>query len=554
MVRTNNSCRILYKLKRRRVSISGDFTFFWKKTIFKRYLNLIDNINPHIIITGQSGSGKSNAANVIIEEFSRYGYNFLVIDPKNDYTGIAAITNSNIINAKNTGINIFERGLASITEKSYELSNLFQRHLRLGHVQKNCLYRCIKYTYEISERKKIEPNFSSLLFTIQVFKKNAEEKGKRGEVSILENLSTRLSIFDYLKGCNLISISRILNERTIIRLDSLGTMEAQSIFMEEIIRQVYTHMISLNQNNKQRFYIIVDEAGKLGSNPVIGRIGAEGRKYGVGIIAISQDFKSLDKDLRCNSSLIFNFYTREPEELNYISSFLACGNDGERLIKIKSSFRKLRVGEALAMHYEYTDPIWVRFRVANTYKEPIDYLINEILARPMPISSIKEYLALKGLDRSEATLYLERAKAKNEVRCYSFYNKTEYDDEWYCLRTINSTEHDITLEIILRHLLKLGYYAKIHNRSNGPDIIAEKSNIKYAIEYETGLKSFQDSEKMICGRLGNFNVVIVICKGSDFDKYSKITNILCIEIGEFLRSNCEELENKIRLLRMSMKV
>ena len=173
MSSVSGTCRILYILKRKKVSINGDFNFVWKKVFFKKYLKLTGRINPHIAITGQSGSGKSNAANSIIKELSKNNYNFVIIDPKNDYGSIANETSAKIYNARYEGINIFEKGNVSITDKTAELSDLFQRHLKLGHVQRNYLYRCIKYTYEISERKNTEAFFLKTLIVNKRDEKDA---------------------------------------------------------------------------------------------------------------------------------------------------------------------------------------------------------------------------------------------------------------------------------------------------------------------------------------------------------------------------------------------
>ncbi len=543
MVRTNDICRILNSLEKKRVAMNGEFSFVWKRPFFKRYLSLTERINPHIAIVGQSGSGKSNAACTILQELSTEGFNFIVLDPKNDYVGIAKQSSAKVINARHNGINIFERGNASISEKTSELSGIFQRYLRLGHVQTNVLYRCIRYTYEISERKMKEPSFSSLIFTVKVFRKNAEIKGNKGEATTLEYLLTRFSSLEYLDSKNTIKISEAVNSRSIFMLEELGTAEAQSIFMEGMLRQIYTYAVSSGRTNNSMLYIVVDEAGKLGDNPILGRLVSEGRKYGIGIISISQSVKSLDKDVRCNSSLFISFYVREPEELNYISSFISGGTDGDRLSKIKSALRNLRLGEAVAMDYYHKEPLIVRFVKSQQKRYPISYLIEENVREVVRKVKLVEKIESEGFIAKEIEDTIKNMIEKGKIISHKIEFECAYDDIWYSLPSANTPEHDISVKIIAMHLKSLGVYAEIYNKAYGPDVIAELNGKRYAIEYETGLKNFEDTKLMILNRVKTYANVIILCKKEILEKYNCINEASCMDIGSFLRYEKSESIN-----------
>ena len=80
---------------------------------------------------------------------------------------------------------------------------------------------------------------------------------------------------------------------------------------------------------------------------ILAKIAAEGRKYGFGIIALSQRAKEMDKGLRANSAMFISFYQREPEELNYIANYVAGGVEGSRFAEVKKAFQYallLRIG------------------------------------------------------------------------------------------------------------------------------------------------------------------------------------------------------------------
>ena len=534
MLRTNDGVIVLSYLKRKRVAINGDFSFFWKKPFFRRELPLIGRINPHIAITGQSGSGKSNATSIIIKELADMGYNFIILDPKNDYVGIAEYTNARIFNARYDGINVFERGNASVIEKVSELSNIFQKNLRLGHVQRNLLYRCLKYTYEICERKRKEPNFSGLIFTMNVFKKNAEIKGNKAEKTMLEYLINRFSSLEYLESKNIIKISEAIKSRSIFVLGELGTADAQSIFMEGILRQIYSYAISSSSNDKFRVYIVVDEAGKLGDNPILGRLVSEGRKFGVGIIAVSQSAKSLDKDIRCNSSLFISFYTREPEELSYVSNLISGGSDGERSSRIKGAFRSLKLGEAVALDCSNNEPVILKFGISKILKPPLRYTVEEMSRGMIKKDELINILVKRGFIRLEIEVMIERLYKEGILIEYTFNANSKYDGSWYSLKVKNTPEHDISIYILSLHLKNLGFYSKIYNKAYGPDIIAELDDIKYAMEYETGIKDIEETKKMILNRSKSYGRIIILCKKENLKLYKDIKNAKCISIEEFL--------------------
>ncbi len=521
-------------LKKRRITYNNEFSFVWKKPFFNNYLSISNRINPHIAIVGQSGSGKSNAANVIIQMLSEDNFNLIILDPKSDYVGLANSINAKVINAKHNGINIFERGMASINEKTSELSTILQKYLRLGHVQSNLLYRCIKYTYEICERKTKEPSFSSLIFTLKVFKKNAELKNNKTEANMLEYLLTRFTSLEYLDTKNTIKISEAVNSRTIILLKGLGTVDAQSIFMEGILKQIYTYAIMHGESSIMKLYIVVDEAGKLGDNPILGRLVSEGRKYGIGIISISQTAKTLDRDVRCNSSLFISFYTREPEELNYVSSFISGGNEGERSSRIKTALRSLSVGEAVAVDYYHKEPLILKFGRVKNQTPPMAYILDELTRAVIREKELRNELRVNGFIDHEIDMGIKTLKNNKNIQQYTIKYGCAYDDTWYLGNVLNTPEHDISVGIIALQLKRFGFYVKIHNTSYGPDIIAEKDGIKYAIEYETGLKNLNETKNMITERIKNYDRVIVLCKKTDLINYNSITGVLCMSMEDFL--------------------
>ena len=60
-------------------------------------------LNPHIVVMGESGSGKSNACKVILSNLASKGINFLVFDAHNEYLGLAESLGADVFDASARG-------------------------------------------------------------------------------------------------------------------------------------------------------------------------------------------------------------------------------------------------------------------------------------------------------------------------------------------------------------------------------------------------------------------------------------------------------------------
>jgi len=53
----------------------------------------------------------------------------------------------------------------------------------------------------------------------------------------------------------------------------------------------------------------------------------------------------------------------------------------------------------------------------------------------------------------------------------------------------NSAEHDIMVNLVSRHLSRMGVRNIVYNKAYGPDVIAFAEGGPVAVEYETGKKN-----------------------------------------------------------------
>ncbi len=499
----------------------------WKKVFFRGFrLDPENEMNRHVLVVGESGGGKSNACKLILRQLSMEGANFIVFDPHNEYIGSAAELGAKVYDALYNKINIFELDNATVREKVGELAALFKRIFRLGEVQYTVLYNCIDYTYSIAMRKGKSASVSELLYTINVFMKNPKSSS---ELNTLLSLRNRFSVLSN-QNAREMSIGELLWKRSIIAMSSIHTNEAQAIYIEGILRKIYANMTA--RRGERPFYIIVDEAEKLEASNIIARLAAEGRKYGIGIIAIAQRAKSVTSSIRSNSSVMIAFCQREPEELNYLANAIAAGNELNRFVEVKKALRNLRRGTAIVAR-SGAEPVIVRFARFNDATN-MEELVLECARGVAKREEIVKVASERGVAGDAIGREIDEMVRDGKLVSYEVAEGA-YKGTWYAQRARNSTEHDIMVALIGKALAAAGIPNRIYNSSNGPDIVAYSKGEEVAVEYETGKKSVEDTLQMLKRRLEKFRKVVVVVNKGSIEAYKmglEGINVKLLDSGE----------------------
>ncbi len=230
--------KIVSRLKMTRMP-DGDHAWRWKNQLIKRKMPISGGMNPHAVIIGERGSGKRNACKALILSLLDEKCNFIVLDPHNEYVGMADMIKANVYNCANGGINIFETDGMSFVEKSTELTMMFTKHMRLGHYQSSVLYKCLRYMYEHNE-KASEPTKYSLIKVMDGFLAKADKR----EASAINTISQRLVMLHGNTISYCLKIEQILNSNNVLALSELHTSESQAVFIEGFLRKVYSTMLS----------------------------------------------------------------------------------------------------------------------------------------------------------------------------------------------------------------------------------------------------------------------------------------------------------------------
>jgi hypothetical protein len=467
-----------------------------------------------MVIVGESGGGKSNATKAMVRSLCSGGARVAILDPHNEYIGISSAISAEIYDASSNGINIFDLDGMSERERASEITGMLKRNFRLGEVQGYTLYRCIMYTYSVLSARGKSPNIHDLIFSVKVFKRNSKSTSEK---NVLEGIERRLSLLDTGAFHKSVGMKEVVSGNSVFLLSGLHTPESQSIYIEGFLRKVYSYMLTSKERGAGMLYLVIDEAEKLGDNPIIGKLAAEGRKYGVGIIAVSQRAKLIDKDLRGNASMFISFNVREPEELNYIANFVAGGNEMGRYIEVKKAIRNLGRGYGIVSCAQRRNPRVVRFwRVPDGKNLAFSM---RSLARS-GISEVGMHEELQEYDKEEVENMLKGMVVSGKLKS-CMIDCGRYSGMWYISESHNSPEHDIAVHIIGEYLLSLGIKNRVYNSSYGPDIVAFCEGGRIAVEYETGSKDIESTARMVESRKAQYSKTVVVVGDAHHEEYAK---------------------------------
>jgi hypothetical protein len=493
----------------------GNVRWRWRRSFFKSMgIDFTNGLNQHVMITGESGSGKSNTCKLMLKRLSECGANFLVLDPHSEYAENANEFGAKVYDASMHSVNPFDLDGLTERERTAEVTAMLRRIFHLGEVQAYTLYKCIAYTYKVCASRGRTPNMHDLAYTIRIFKKHAAA----AEENTLEALEKRLLVIAGENFTRNVSIDTVMRGRSIFALSHLRMPEAQVVYIESMLKKIYSMMLSGNKG-KGKFYIVIDEAEKLQGSAVVARLVAEGRKYGIGIVAISQRVKALDKEIRSNTSTVIAFAQKEPEEQNYVANLIAGGNEYNRFMEVRKALRNLGRGQALVQAYGIRNPVVVRCQKHEGTDRDSRYRIMDLARCAISKNELLNALRKEGFE-CETVMRDVKKLIDEHLLEYYMVQDDEYRGMWYISMPRNSAEHDIMVNLISRHLANNGVRNRIYNNAYGPDIIAFKDRNRYAVEYETGMKDAEETERMLESRIPKYQGVIVVNKDKVTNRYA----------------------------------
>ncbi len=332
--------------------------------------------NPFLLITGLSGSGKSNTLMLIASESTNFT-NVWVFDPHNSMSGLkfekilfSSGSQSNLgINPLTIYANNFIRkGLHDHKQASIDI--IKRATGNLGRRQLMILQEALYSLYDQAFDQPITTNDqfnNSVTFTklIELLKSWSIDKSKESKWPIIEScIGTISSIFSHplFSRDNWFDVKSSLEKNLFFDLSALANTE-RYVVMESLLRQVFAilsqeqqdkdidqtkteteqsiapnwvsclnHTPSFDFQKKLKLLIVIDEArllmmmgkesAKDDSDRIINVIVNEGRKYGIGLVLATQRFEHVSQDIRTNIACKLIHKTADLKEARAISAMI----------------------------------------------------------------------------------------------------------------------------------------------------------------------------------------------------------------------------------------
>ncbi len=484
----------------------------WKGCSQKLFLDPYASANPHIIISGASGYGKSTLLKSFLIDMGAYGMPALIFDGHDEHKELVASLGGAAYEAGISGINIFSN--PSI-ERLEELTALFSNVYSLGYLQENLLYRILKYAYRKAGNSL---DINSVLSEIAVFMKNSKSAT---ELQRLDHLMQRMESLKASLPYSYVPISS-LHGLVSFSMLSLKSSEAKLIYLNELASAICRNMYSMEKERGLKMYIVIDESRELleKAGRLLCTLMAESRKFGLGIILVCNDASVLPNEVTENAASIIAFRSSNPSSLNFISGRIAGGGMQE----IREELGRLGKHNAIVASptpfiAAMPTPEDIAARMRNLSENaPLNARTADTAspANNALLDEIKEY--------ARKPVRIEDVVKKFGRNALGIIYGSAFDTFWHNRLWVTihskseSAEHKFFVSEIGRLLSAHGikFYASRH----GPDIVAY-CNGKVAIEYETGRKNIEGTAAMLEQRRKSFSLIVIVVNGSHYHEYEK---------------------------------
>ncbi len=296
------------------------------------YWNPLDknSPNPHVLITGTSGAGKTQLMKTISAELSKYNIPLIIFDKTGEYKELLENNKGEIIDFdENIKINPLILENQRPVDIANEIVSIFDKIFNkgLGPKQENMLREIILESYmrrgigenTITSTPNNSPTFEDIK---QILYKKYIENPKDNEIN---GIIARLNIFfdsQIFSGERGINFSNLLKPGiTIIDLSKLlggfGSDELVRAVIIFISKKLWDYLYSLKPVNKPelRVILILDEGHyyTFDGSPIDQMI-REGRKYGLSVILASQNLKDFKENVINNTALKIALKVEDPSD------------------------------------------------------------------------------------------------------------------------------------------------------------------------------------------------------------------------------------------------
>lgn len=325
--------------------------------------------NFGLLVSGDSGQGKTQAIKAIIAEAARLGSPVLIFDFKNDYgdspdDAFATDNGFTVIELK-AGLPFnplrlppqAPSGAQAITH-IYEVAGILGTSLGLGEQQKSLLRQALERSFNdlrVPLRDWVDPNTTPAPSLSDVVASAEEIDARRSDALI-----NRLGL---LHGLRLLpgeaeahlTFTDMMQGRFVLSFKSLPTDDKlKGALAELILIQLQGHMLRGEQPRALRRLLVFDEAWRAAKSKRLIELAREGRAFGVGVVAGSQFADDLDSDLTGNLATKLHLFNGDAARRRKLVQALFGSSTGGSASALMGRLGKLKKFEGVFANQQYT--------------------------------------------------------------------------------------------------------------------------------------------------------------------------------------------------------
>lgn len=397
----------------------------------------IDNLTAHTFVTGSTGTGKSNVTYKMLQELSKRGVPWLVIEPaKGEYKTIFGGRNNVSVYGTNNNItpllhiNPFKfPSSIHILEHIDRLIEIFNVCWPMYAAMPAVLKQAIEETYracgwdllESINDEDIYPTFADLLYELNLvvdkldFSEEVRSNYRGALVTRVQSLTNGINglVFSEEKT----SDYQLFDRNVIIDLSRIASTETKALLMGILVMRLQEYRISQGNINSELLHVTVleeahnllkkvtqtsSEGGDLAGKSVemLGNSIAEMRTYGEGFIIVDQAPNLLDSAVIRNTNTKITL--RLPAEEDRILVGRASGLSDAQMEELI----KLPTGVAVVFQNNWLQPVLCRIDKAAEETEKFFYIRSKGNTRQRQDEVLKTKLTCCLLGKMAGSPYL----------------------------------------------------------------------------------------------------------------------------------------------------
>lgn len=330
--------------------------------------------NPHMSISGETGSGKTQAVKAILHDFLGQRLPALILDFKDDYSkSDYATTEGFTVHDASFGALPFnpmvpptdpQSGRANPIAHVHELANMLQRIYKLGDQQAFQLREAMKETYEIAGVGS-RPFTPSLDQEYLPFEAIRDVLLREDATTLLGRLSPVFDLGLFSQGDAQSDLAELLSVPTVIRLSQLPGDQVKNAVAEFFLMALYSFLIRREQPHRLERLLVLDEAWRLVNSPFLEPLMREGRAFGLGVIIATQFPKDLPDQIAGSTATRLFFSQTKAEQVREIQRTLLGKTSGSEADHLGNLMRGLAPLECILQNIHYRP--WIRIRAIPYY-------------------------------------------------------------------------------------------------------------------------------------------------------------------------------------------